>query len=106
MGEMKHDERPTGEIDYITLREAAMRCKVKPETVRIWIIRGVRIRNRREPVRLKAHWIGGRWVTTHDWVSDYIDASTKSRIGCWPESWREERDAAAKVLGRKSKQPA
>ena len=93
--------RERGAIDYITLRQAADRCKVKPETVRIWIVRGVRIRNRREPVRLMAHWIGGRWVTTHEWVSEYIEASTKSRIGCLPASWREEREAAAGVLGRR-----
>lgn len=105
MGGTTEEKRPRGAIDYIAIRDVAKRCKVTPETVRVWITRGVRIRNRKEPVRLKAHWIGGRWVTTNEWVDDYIAASTQSRIGCMPSSWREdfaaEREAVAAKLNKR-----
>lgn len=102
---MSRNEKPArnaGTSDYLTLTEAAAMYRRNSECIRIWIVRGARVRNRTHPVKLQADWVGGRWLTKQVWLDAFVAATTASRVSVRPDQWAAERDAAAEVLGGRS----
>lgn len=62
--------------EWLTPEQAAERCGVSAETVRQWILRGVRFRAARHRVRLQGRRVGTRHQTCPAWIDEFFAACT------------------------------
>jgi hypothetical protein len=100
--------------ELIGLAEAARLCGrtgrrgvgVHPATLTRWILRGVALRDGSR-VRLRAVRVGQKWATRHEWVEEFIAATTAATIPAdaepsvrSPEQRDRDADAALAELRR------
>lgn len=86
--------------DYIPLAEASKRLpgrnggKVHVDSLRRWIINGLR------GVKLKANRVGGLWMTTHQWIDEFIQATTARSLGGATPALPERNEAHELAVAR------